>query len=59
MLLNLVFWFLGGSGTGLVPPITITNTVVKNSPSPFTRLGLINSNFLLLMLDNETIIWDN
>lgn len=45
---------LGGSGTGLVPPITITNTVVKNSPSPFTRLGLINSNFLLLMLDNVT-----
>ena len=51
MLLNLVFWFLGGSGTGLVPPITITNTVVKNSPSPFTRLGLIN---LSLVIDNET-----
>ena len=54
MLLNLVFWFLGGSGTGLVPPITITNTVVKNSPSLVKGLGLINSNFLLLMLDNET-----
>ena len=56
MLLNLGILVLGGSGTGLVPPITITNTVVKISPSPFTRLGLINSNFLLLMLDNKTII---
>jgi len=59
MLLNLGILVLGGSGTGLVPPITITNTVVKNSPSLVTGLGLINSNFLLLMLDNKTIIWDN
>jgi len=29
MLLNLGILVLGGSGTGLVPPITITNTVVK------------------------------
>ena len=36
---------LGGSGTGLVPPITITNTVVKNSPSLVKGLGLINLNF--------------
>ncbi len=56
MLLNLVFWFLGGSGTGLVPPLTITTTVVKNSPSPLTRLGLINLN---LVIDNETNLWSN
>jgi hypothetical protein len=51
MLLNLVFWFMGGSGTGLVTHLTITTIVVKNSPSPFTRLGLINLN---LVIDNET-----
>ena len=45
MLLNLVFWFLGGSGTGLVPPLTFTTTVVKNSPSLVKGLGLINLNF--------------
>ena len=54
MLLNLVFWFLGGSGTGLVPPLTFTTTVVKNSPSLVKGLGLIDLNFLLLMLDNVT-----
>ena len=48
MLLNLGILVLGGSGTGLVPPITITNTVVKISPSLVKGLGLINSNFLLL-----------
>ena len=53
MLLNLVFWFLGGSGTGLVPHLTISNTVAQNSPSPFTRLGLI---IFSLVIDNETII---
>ena len=59
MLLNLGILVLGGSGTGLVPPITITNTVVKISPSLVKGLGLINSNFLLLMLDNKTNFWDN
>ena len=53
MLLNLVFWFLGGSGTGLVPHLTITTTVVKNSPSLVKGLGLI---IFSLVIDNETII---
>ena len=56
MLLNLVFWFLGGSGTGLVPPITITNTVVKNGTSPVTRLVPI---IFSLIIDNKTNKWDN
>jgi hypothetical protein len=45
MLLNLVFWFLGGSGTGLVPPIIKTTTVAQNSSSLVKGLELINLNF--------------
>jgi len=36
---------LGGSGTGLVPPLTFITTVAKISSSRFTRLELINLNF--------------
>ena len=53
MLLNLVFWFLGGSGTGLVPHLTISNTVAQNGTSPVTRLVPITFS---LIIDNETIL---
>ena len=56
MLLNLVFWFLGGSGTGLVPDITKTTTLVKYSSSLVTGLELIIFN---LVIDFMTNIWDN
>jgi hypothetical protein len=51
MLLNLVFWFLGGSGTGLVPHLTISKTVAQNGTSPVTRLVPITFS---LIIDNET-----
>jgi len=41
MLLNLVFWFLGGSGTGLVPPTTNTTTLTQYSSSLLKGLSLL------------------
>jgi hypothetical protein len=52
MLLNLVFWFLGGSGTGLVPHITKTTTLVKYSSSLVTGLELIIFNLVIDFMTN-------
>jgi len=56
MLLNLVFWFLGGSGTGFVPPITKTTTIVQYSSSLVKGLEL---NIFNLVIDFMANIWDN
>jgi len=54
MLLNLGILVFGREWHRVSSTFHNNNTVVKNSPSLVKGLGLINSNFLLLMLDNET-----